>query len=67
MKKGDLIKVVKLSKGKNEIKLDRIYPILDFRNENHSKVLYMIDGEVMKEHITYANELIINKKNSHFI
>ena len=64
MRKGDLIKVVKLSKGKNEIKLDRIYPILDFRNENHSKVLYMIDGEVMKEHITYANELIIEAYKS---
>jgi hypothetical protein len=59
MKKGDLIKVVKLAKGKTEIKLDRIYPIQDFRNENHSKVLYMIDGEVMKEHNTYANELVI--------
>jgi hypothetical protein len=59
MKKGDLIHVVKLVKGKNEIKLDRIYPIMDFRNENHTKVLYMIDDEVMKEHINYANQLII--------
>ena len=60
MKKGDLIKVVKLSKGKNDIKLDRIYPILDFRNANHSKVLYMVDDEVMKEDITYANHLVID-------
>ncbi|MDY0075533.1 MAG: DUF4185 domain-containing protein [Acholeplasmataceae bacterium] len=60
MKKGDLISVVSLIKGKNEIKLDRIYPIMDFRNENHSKVLYMIDDEVMKEHVTYANQLIIH-------
>jgi hypothetical protein len=59
MKKGDLIQTVKLVKGKNEIKLDRIYPIMDFRNENHTKVLYMIDDEVMKEHINYANQLII--------
>ncbi len=59
MKKGDLIHVAKLVKGKNEIKLDRIYPIMDFRNENHTKVLYLIDDEVMKEHINYANQLII--------
>lgn len=59
MKKGDLIKHVILNPGKNEIKLDKIYPIQEFRSENHLKVLFMIDDEVMKENVRYANRIII--------
>jgi len=64
MKKGDIIQSVKLTKGKNEIKLDKIYPIEDFRSSNHSKVLYMVDDEVMKEDVFYANHLIIEAYKS---
>jgi hypothetical protein len=63
MKKGDLIKVVELKKGINTITLDRIYPLEPFKSKNHNIITYMIDDEVMKDGVIYANKLMIDAKN----
>lgn len=63
MKKGDLIKVVELKKGINTITLDQIYPLEPFKSKNHNIITYMIDDEVMKDGVIYANKLMIDAKN----
>ncbi|MDO9629860.1 MAG: hypothetical protein Q7I99_08145 [Acholeplasmataceae bacterium] len=62
MKKGDLIQEILLKKGINTIHLDRIYPIESFKSKNHNIVTYMIDDQIMKDDIQYANKMMIDAK-----
>jgi len=64
MKKGDLIKVIELKKGINTITLDRIYPLEPLKSKNLNIITYMIDDEVMKDGVIYANKLMIDAKNA---
>ncbi len=63
MKKGDLIKEIQLKKGINTIHLDQIYPIENFKSKNHNIVTFMIDDEIMKDDVFYANKMMIDAKS----
>lgn len=57
MKKGQVIKQVKINKGLQVIKLDKIYPIEPIKHHDLKQVIYMIDDQKSEIEPFYANSI----------